>query len=83
LAFGNDAFESSVFQWMVFRHHRRALDRRIQRRAFGNAPGEQNTFLFQAEIVVQMTGLMLLDYEREFRGRSARLGSSLPAPALV
>ena len=58
---GNDALEASVLDGMVLDHHGQPFFRRIERRALGNRPGFERAPYFQAQIVVQMAGVMALD----------------------
>ena len=51
---------------MVFHAHGQPFVARIERRAFGNGPGEQRAAVFQSEIVVQMARQMFLHTEKEF-----------------
>ncbi len=46
-AFGDGAFEISIFEWMIFDLHRKALVAGIQRRAFWNRPRFQHAIDFQ------------------------------------
>src|SRR5262245_14003311 len=48
---------------MVFDHHREPFGPGIQRGSFRNCPREQHSVMFQSEVVMQMTGKMLLHAE--------------------
>ena len=48
---------------MILHHHGQPLFGRIERRALGNGPRFQRAVDFQAQIVVQMSGVMALDAE--------------------
>jgi len=57
------AFEISVSPGMVFYGDGEPLFVRIRGRSFWNRPRFQYTIHFQAKIVMQMTGIVLLNYE--------------------
>ena len=61
VAFGDYAFEAAVFDRVILHHHGEALFGGIERGAFGNGPRFQRAVDFQAEIVMQMGGVMALD----------------------
>ena len=64
---------------MIFSEHGQPLLGWIQRRAFGNCPGAEDAFHFDAEIVVKAGGAMLLNDEAvaaflsDFAGRLGSL----------
>ena len=68
----NHAFERGVVVRVVLGLHGEALFARIERRALGNRPGLEDAVAFEAEVVVQVPGGMLLDDEQQ--RPAARLG---------
>ncbi len=68
---GNNSFEAAVFERVVFHMHRQTLVCRIQAGAFWNRPTFQRPGEFQAEVIVQVAGRMLLNN---------KLPTLLPAP---
>ncbi|MNV26890.1 hypothetical protein D3C71_1180200 [compost metagenome] len=63
MAFGDAAFEAGVVQRMVFDVHRQALDLGVQRRALGHRPALERAIEFQAKVIMQARGVVLLDAE--------------------
>src|SRR5580700_2162276 len=63
LPLGDDAFESSIIQGMILNSHGQPFDRWIKRGSFGNCPRQQHSLPFETKVVVQVTGLMLLNNE--------------------
>jgi hypothetical protein len=63
LTLRNGAFEVAVVQRVVLDLHRKPLVVWVQRRAFCDGPGLENPIEFEAQIVVQVRGRMLLDDE--------------------
>src|SRR6266446_1684581 len=68
---GNDAFEGSVLDRMVFDVHRQALVGRVEAGPLGNGPAQQHTIELEPEIVVEMTGGVFLDDERQGPARAS------------
>ena len=62
---GNDAFEVSVFDRVIFNVHRQSLDGRIQRRALRHRPTHQHAAEFQSEVIVQVRSVVFLNHEAE------------------
>ena len=52
---------------MILDHHRQALGLRIERRPLGHRPREQHALVLEAEVVVEMTGEVLLHAEEQRR----------------
>ncbi|MNI85317.1 hypothetical protein D3C73_1422970 [compost metagenome] len=71
MSLGDTAFERGVRQRMVFDVHRQALDRGVQRRSLGHGPTLQCAVEFQAKVIVQVGGVVLLNAELQgmFPGR--------------
>ena len=69
------AFEVAVFERMVFHLGGQVLGERLERRAFGNRPGNQRAVDLQAEIVMQARGIVPLHVE----ARRGAGGTRLPA----
>ena len=67
VAVGDDAFECAVLDGMILDVHRQPLVRRIDGRAFGHGPRQQDAVVLEAQVVVQMAGQVLLDAEKERR----------------
>ena len=63
VAFGNHAFELAVFDWVVFDLHRKPLVSGIERGPFGHGPRHQHARVLQPQVVVQVTGKVLLNAE--------------------
>lgn len=62
----DDSFEPCVVERVVLGHHRQPFDRRVVGRAFRNGPRLEHPFHLQAEVVVKMRSVMLLnDEERQ------------------
>src|SRR5581483_1089522 len=61
LAFRNDAFERAVVVWMIFDVHRKPPVLWVERRTFGHRPRFQNAVGFQAKVVMQTRGVVLLN----------------------
>ena len=61
LALRNYALEPAVFDGVILHLHGQALNRRIERRPLWHRPREQHAIPLQAEIVMQMRGLMFLN----------------------
>ena len=78
LAGGNHAFERRIVVGVVLDVHGQALFVTIQRRALGHRPGQQHAVAFEAEVVVQPRGRMLLDDEQQ---RPVRRTRARPAAA--
>ena len=72
----NHAFERGIVVRVILGLHGEALFARIERRAPGNRPGLENAFAFEAEVVVQLPGGVLLDDEQQ---RPARRSPAPPA----
>lgn len=68
MAFGDMAFEIGVVQRVVLYVHGQAAHLRVQRGPFGDCPAFQRAIELQAEVVVQVTGVMLLDAELQRMG---------------
>ena len=77
-ALGNIALEGAVFQRMILGVHRQMVDRRGVGQILRHRPGHQHAVAFQAEVVVQPAGVVLLDDERiVLAGSRFRLGNRL------
>ncbi|MNP00840.1 hypothetical protein D3C76_926370 [compost metagenome] len=63
MAFGDMAFEVGVVQRVVLHVHGQAAHLGVQRRPFGDGPAFQRAIELQAEVVVQVAGIVLLDAE--------------------
>ena len=78
--------EKGVPSIAILNRHGEALGRRIDRWSLRNRPGEEDAVPFQSKVVMEMTGLMLLDNKRKFLGgtplrrRTFRLGCCLEIP---
>ena len=71
IAGGNVAFELAVFERMILHFRGQVFGERLERRAFGNGPGNQHAADLQAEIVMQARGIVPLHVEvRRARRRS-------------
>jgi len=75
-AFGDDAFEAAIFEWMIFGHDGKPLLGRIETRAFGHRPALQDPIMLEPEIVMRARCCVLLDDEAVALGFSA-LGTRL------
>ena len=64
-AFGDDSLKAAVFQRMVFDLHRQALVGGIEIRAFGHGPALEHAVQLQAEVVMEVRGIVLLDDKRQ------------------
>ena len=62
---GNRAFKARVGDRMVLHLHRHAFDRGIEARPFGHGPALHGAVEFKAEVIVQVTGPVFLDHERQ------------------
>ena len=62
---------------MIFDVHRQPLDRRVERRALRHRPRQQHAVVFEAQVVVQMAGQVLLDAEEPRRSASAPLARAV------
>src|ERR1700743_471274 len=71
LAGRDAAFAATVFQRMIFDMHGKPLRFSMETRAFRHGPTDQHALPFEAEVVVQMTGVVTLDDEAQ-RLRAAR-----------
>ena len=69
----NGALKIGVRERVVFNLDGHAFDRRIQAGAFGHCPAFQRACQFQPKVVVQMAGVMLLDYKTQCFGTPATL----------
>src|SRR5436305_8345479 len=63
LSLGNGSFEVEVPDGMVFGRHGEATLLQSIRHTFGNGPRFQHAIHLQPEIIMKMTGRMLLDYK--------------------
>ncbi len=90
----NRAFKRGVLEGVIFGLHRQAFDGGIERRPFGNGPRLEHAIQFEAEVVMQSPGRVLLHHKeqrpgagfetrrRGFRGGGKRpLGSVFAKPA--
>ncbi len=83
LSLGNGPLEAAVLQRMVLHASGKTLVSGVERRTFGDRPGEQHPIPFQPEVVVQAGGVGLLHDEEKAacvctRGRvGARLAGYL------
>ncbi len=68
LALRDRALEITVVERMILDFHGQTFVGGIQRRSAGNRPGLEHTLPFQAHIVVQLPGGMLLHDEAQARG---------------
>lgn len=68
VAFRDMALEIGVVQRVILHMHRQAAHLGVQRRAFGDRPAFQGAIELQAEVVVQMTGVVFLDAELQRMG---------------
>jgi len=57
----NNPFKINIIQGMVLYQQGQPLFRWIHRRTFGDDPRPQNAFQLQAEIVVEMRGIVLVN----------------------
>src|SRR5205823_8312675 len=83
LSFGDDAFEGTVLDGMIFDLDGEALDGGIEAGALRDGPAFQDAVQFQAEIVVKPTGVVLLyDVRASCRRRllAARFGRAVELP---
>ena len=64
----------AVFDGMILHHHGQPLRSRIERRAFGNRPGLQDAVDFQAQVVMQVRGVVPLDAELQRAGSDLASG---------
>ena len=60
LTLGDRSFEFSVCKWMVFGVDCQAFICRIEARTFRNRPAQEDAIEFQAEIVMEARGIVLL-----------------------
>lgn len=65
VAFGDNAFEFPVVEGVIFNPHREAFVLGIQTGSFGDGPGEEDPFVLEAEVVMQMGCEVLLDAEEK------------------
>src|SRR5580692_7028909 len=65
VSFGNDALEGPIFERVIFDHHGQALLGWVEGGAFGDGPGFEDAVDFQAQVIVQVRGVMPLDAELE------------------
>src|SRR5204863_167771 len=65
VAFGDDALEAAVLDRVIFDVHRQPLGLRIERGSLRHGPRHQDAVVLETEVVVEMTGEMLLDAEEE------------------
>ncbi len=68
LALWNRTFEVAVIEWMILDFKGQTLVMGIERRAAGHRPGLEDAVQFEAEVVVQAGGVMLLDDVAQARG---------------
>ncbi|MNH07305.1 hypothetical protein D3C79_666960 [compost metagenome] len=68
MAFGDMAFEVGVVQRVVLHVHGQAAHLGVQRRPFGDGPAFQRAIEFQAKVVMQVAGIVLLDAELQCVG---------------
>src|SRR5579859_5871304 len=59
----DDPFKSAVLEGVVLHMGGQALDRGVERRSFGNGPTLKHPVQFEAEIVMEPGGMVLLDDE--------------------
>jgi hypothetical protein len=65
LAFGDDAFEAAVFEWMIFYLHGKTLIAGKVTKPLGDSPAFQHSIPAKAEIVMKARGGALLNDERK------------------
>src|SRR5262245_51176808 len=75
LAWRDDAFKVRVVQWMVFDLDGQRFGLGIGGRAFGNGPTLQHAAQFEAEVVMQVAGGVLLHDKQPLASRA--LGRAL------
>ena len=61
VALGDDALEGAVFDGVIFHHHGEVLHGGVQGWALRHGPRLQDPSDFQAQVVVQVTGVVPLD----------------------
>jgi hypothetical protein len=61
LARGNHTLELGIFEGMVLRAYGQTLIGRVHRRSLGHCPGYQNPIDREPEVIVQPTGVVLLN----------------------
>src|SRR5919108_162646 len=71
---GNDALKSGILHRMVFGCHGKPSLVDFIRRAFRDRPGFQYTLHLKAQIIMQMTGRVFLDYKQPPVSLTAGLG---------
>ena len=76
VAFRNIPFESSVIQRMVFHLYSQTFDVRVQARPFRHRPAFEGALQFEAKVIMQMAGIMLLDTELQGLPRGLFLDSA-------
>ena len=74
VALRDHSLEIGVLERMVLDHDRHALFLRIERGAARNRPGREHALHFEAEVVVQAAGSVLLDHEAGPSGGRRRSG---------
>jgi hypothetical protein len=68
----NHALELAVLDGVILDVHREPLDGGIERRSLGHRPRQQHAVVLQAEVVVQVTGQVLLHAEEPRRAAAGR-----------
>src|SRR4051812_36856141 len=63
LSFWNNAFEIEISERMIFGRHGKTFFGSLIRRSLGNSPGLQRVVHFKPEVIVKVTGIVLLNDE--------------------
>src|ERR1035438_4642266 len=77
LSLGNSAFESPIFEGVILHFHGQAFHGWIKRGPLGNRPGEQDAIPLKPKVIVEMAGLMFLNYKRKLLRRFPNFGGTL------
>src|SRR5262249_9731593 len=74
LSFRDDSLEAAIRDRVVFDVHRQPLDRRIETRPLRHGPALKYAVELEAKVVMEMTGGVFLNDERESAARRLRAG---------